>query len=66
VADLDADLRRLVQASPLWRAHDNRLRSVPGIGPLISLSLLADLPELGRLCHAQIAALVGVAPPESR
>jgi transposase len=62
VAGLDADLRRLVQASPLWRAQDNLLRSVPGIGPIISLSLLADLPELGRLSHAQIAALVGVAP----
>ncbi len=62
VAGLDADLRRLVQASPLWRAQDNLLRSVPGIGPIISRSLLADLPELGRLSHAQIAALVGGAP----
>ena len=39
------------------------MRSVPGIGPIISLSLLADLLELGRRSHAQIAALVGVAPP---
>jgi transposase len=62
VADLDADLQRLVRASPLWRAQDDLLQSVPGIGPIIALSLLADLPELGRLSHAQIAALVGVAP----
>lgn len=38
------------------------LRSVRGVGPVLSLTLLADLPELGRLAHAQIAALVGVAP----
>ena len=38
------------------------LRSVPGVGPIVALTLLADLPELGRLSHAQIAALVGVAP----
>jgi transposase len=62
VADVDAELHRWVRASPLWREQDNRLQSVPGIGPIISLSLLADLPELGRLAHAQIAALVGVAP----
>ncbi len=62
VADLDADLQRLVRASPLWRAQDDLLQSVPGIGPIIALSLLADLPELGRLSPAQIAALVGVAP----
>jgi transposase len=61
-ADVDAELQRLVRASPLWRAQDNLLQRVPGIGPIIALSLLADLPELGRLSHAQIAALVGVAP----
>jgi transposase len=62
VTDVDAELQRLVRASPLWRAQDDLLRSVPGIGPIIELSLLADLPELGRLTHAQIAALGGVAP----
>jgi transposase len=67
-ADLKAvedDLRRQVPASPLWREQDDLLRSVPGdlgIGPVLSLTLLAELPELGRLSHAQIAALVGVAP----
>lgn len=62
LADLDDELRRRLRASPLWRERDDLLRSVPGIGPILSLTLLADLPELGRLSHAQIAALVGVAP----
>jgi transposase len=62
VADVDTELQRLVHASPLWRAQDDLLRSVPGIGPIIALSLQADLPELGRRSHAQIAALVGAAP----
>jgi transposase len=59
---VDDDLRRRLRASPLWREQDDLLRSVPGIGPVLSLTLLAELPELGRLSHGQIAALVGVAP----
>ncbi|HEX9414481.1 MAG TPA: transposase, partial [Ktedonobacterales bacterium] len=62
LADVDDELRRRVRTSPLWRAHDDLLQSVPGIGPVASLTLLAELPELGRLSHGQIAALVGVAP----
>jgi len=60
--EVDEELRQRLQVSPLWREQDDLLRSVPGIGPILSLTLLADLPELGRLSHAQIAALVGVAP----
>jgi transposase len=60
--DIDGDLRQRVRASPLWREQDDLLQSVPGIGPILSLTLLAELPELGRLSHGQIAALVGVAP----
>lgn len=60
--EIDGDLRQHLRASSLWRAQDNLLRSVPGIGPILSLTLLAELPELGRLSHPQIAALVGVAP----
>jgi transposase len=60
--EIDDDLRLRLRASPLWRAQDDLLRSAPGIGPILSLTLLAELPELGRLSHAQIAALVGVAP----
>ena len=62
LGEIDEDLRQRLRASPLWRAQDDLLQSVPGIGPIVSLTLLAELPELGRLSHAQIAALVGVAP----
>ena len=58
----DTDLRRAVRASPLWRAREDLLCSVPGVGPVTSLMLLAQLPELGTLNRKQIAALVGVAP----
>jgi transposase len=60
--DTDQDLERRVQASPLWRAKDNLLQSVPGIGPTTARTLMAELPELGRLDRREIAALVGVAP----
>jgi transposase len=62
LGEIDEDLRQRLRASPLWREQDDRLQSVPGIGPIVSLTLLAELPELGRLSHGQIAALVGVAP----
>jgi transposase len=62
LAELDRSLRERVQTSPLWRERENLLRSVPGIGPTTALTLLADLPELGRLDRKAIAALVGVAP----
>lgn len=60
--DLEGELRDLVQSSPVWRAKDALLQSVPGIGPALSGALLANLPELGELNRHQIAALVGVAP----
>jgi len=60
--DLDSDLRRTVRNSPVWRERDQLLRSVPGVGDQVSITLLADLPELGTLSRKQIAALVGVAP----
>ena len=62
IADLDRDLHAAVQASPLWRAQEDLLRSVPGIGPATALTLLAEVPELGHLDRKAIAALVGVAP----
>ncbi len=46
----------------MWRAQDDLLQSVPGVGPVLSYTLLAALPELGTLGRKQIAALVGVAP----
>lgn len=62
VADLDRALGEALQASPLWRARDDLLRSAKGVGPVLSSTLLLDLPELGQLDRKQIAALVGVAP----
>jgi transposase len=58
----DTDLADAIRQSPLWRAKEELLRSVPGIGPVLTTTLLANLPELGTLTHKQIAALVGVAP----
>ncbi len=60
--DLDKDLRQTLRQSPVWSEKDDLLRSVPGVGPQVSLTLLAYLPELGTLNRKQIAALVGVAP----
>src|SRR5207244_201418 len=62
LADLDGALRRAIQASPVWREQDDLLRGVPGVGPVVATSLLAELPELGTLDRKRIAALVGVAP----
>ena len=62
LADIDKDLGDAIKRSPLWRAKDDLLRSVPGVGHVTSRTLLADLPELGTLNHKQLAALVGVAP----
>jgi transposase len=56
------DVDTLLHASPVWRATEDLLRSVPGIGPTVSATLIAALPELGRLSPKEIAALVGVAP----
>jgi transposase len=60
--DLDQELGQSLRASPLWREQEDVLRSVPGIGPTVTATLLAELPELGTLGRKQIAALVGVAP----
>jgi transposase len=60
--DIDTELQGLIRQSPVWREQENLLRTVPGVGPVLATTLLADLPELGRLNRKQIAALVGVAP----
>ncbi len=62
LSDLDQGLRQTLRRSPVWREKDDLLRTVPGVGPQLSLTLLAHLPELGTLDRKQIAALVGVAP----
>jgi transposase len=58
----DTDLGELVRKSPVWRERDDLLQSAPGVGPVLSRTILAALPELGRLDRKAIAALVGVAP----
>jgi transposase len=58
----DQDLDQFIRQSPIWQENEDLLRSVPGIGPVISRSLIAELPELGELNRKQIAALVGIAP----
>ena len=60
--DLDQGLRPMLGQSPVWREQDDLRRTVPGVGEQPSLTLLANLPELGTLDRRQIAALVGVAP----
>jgi transposase len=60
--DVTGELAAQIEASPVWRAQDDLLQSVPGIGPIVSAVLLGELPELGSLSHKQIATLVGVAP----
>lgn len=62
IDDLDDDLQKLIRATPVWREADDLLQSVPGVGPVLSATLTAFLPELGQLNRKQIAALVGVAP----
>jgi transposase len=59
---LDDDLTRAVQASAVWQVKEAVLRSIPGVGPVLSRTVLAQVPELGTLGHKQVAALVGVAP----
>lgn len=62
VSDVDDEIGTAIQASPIWRVHEDLLRSVPGVGPITARTLLAELPELGTLDRRAIAALVGVAP----
>jgi transposase len=62
IAELDEQLKALLKTSSLWQGKDDILQSVPGIGPVVSFSMIADLPELGTLNRQQISKLVGVAP----
>ena len=62
IAELDEQLKALLRSSASWQAKDDILQSVPGIGPVVSFSMIADLPELGTLNRQQISKLVGVAP----
>jgi len=62
LSGIDKELGDLIKSSPMWLEKVELLQSVPGVGPVLCATLLAELPELGRLDHKRIAALVGVAP----
>jgi hypothetical protein len=62
LAELDRDIDDTVKRSPVWRAADDLLTSVPGVGDVTAHPLIAVVPELGQLDRCRIAALVGVAP----
>jgi transposase len=62
LSELDGDISDQVRGSPAWAEKQDLLESVPGIGPTIASTLIAELPELGSLNRRQIAALAGLAP----
>ena len=63
LARTDRDLDEAIEKSPTWRENEELLRGVPGVGPVLARTLLAELPELGSLAGKQLATLVvGVAP----
>jgi transposase len=62
LSDIDGQIATLIRQSPVWRAQENLLRSVPGIGPVTATAIIIGLPELGKISRRQIAALVGCAP----
>jgi transposase len=62
IDEMDADLTRRLRASDVWRAKDDLLRGIPGVGAVTSVTMLAKCPELGQLNRREIAALTGVAP----
>lgn len=62
IAEIDTDLTRRLRESDMWRTKDDLLRSIPGVGAVTTLTMLAKCPELGTLNRREIAALTGVAP----
>ena len=59
VQDVERELDQRIRASPAWREKDDLLRGIPGVGPVLSRTLLAGVPELGTLSNRQAAALWG-------
>lgn len=62
LANLDKGLEDMIKSSPVWQEKNDLLRGVKGVGPVFAATIIADVPELGRLNRKEIAALVGVAP----
>ena len=62
IGRVDRELDTAIRSCPAWAAKDDLLQSIPGIGPVVSRTLLAEMPELGTLTRGEVAALAGVAP----
>ena len=62
LADIDSEIDDDVRGSPVWAEKEDLLSSVPGVGPVVARTLIAEMPELGTLDRRQIAALAGLAP----
>ena len=62
LATTTTDLTTTIRENPVWREKDDLLRSVPGVGPVLAMTLFANLPELGTLARKEVAAIAGVAP----
>lgn len=62
IDDVDNDIDALIKKTPAWKEGDDLLQSVPGVGPVLSRTLLALVPELGTLSRKKVASLIGVAP----
>lgn len=62
LATIHSDLTTTMRQSPVWRGKEDVLRSVPGVGPVLTTTLLANVPELGTLTRKEVEALAGVAP----
>jgi transposase len=60
--EIDGDIGTLVRGSPAWREKEDLLKSIPGVGNILARTILAELPELGRLSRREIASLAGLAP----
>jgi transposase len=59
---IEEEIKTTVRGTPIWREREDLLRSVPGVGPTVARTIIADVPEIGTLDSKQIAALIGVAP----
>lgn len=62
LTEIERELDETIRGTPLWRETEDLLRSVPGVGATLARTLIAELPELGRLDRRQVASLVGLAP----
>ena len=62
ISEIESDMGKRLRASELWRAKDDLLLTIPGVGEITSRSMLSRCPEIGTLTTVQIAKLIGVAP----